>query len=119
MVILHVCKSSMPTNYGGIESFIDTLCKADSKLGVKNIVLTYNEAPLKQPIEMNGYTVYQTKQIFFIASTGFSLSAFGKFKELAIKSDIIHYHFPNHLPISCILFVHRINLLLLHTTQTS
>jgi rhamnosyl/mannosyltransferase len=95
MVVLHVCKSSMPTNYGGIESFIDTLCKADSKLGVKNIVLTYNEAPLKQPIEMNGYTVYQTKQIFFIASTGFSLSAFGKFKELAIKSDIIHYHFPN------------------------
>ena len=85
----------MPTSYGGIESFIDTLCKTDSKLGVKNTVLTLHPKPQKQPIEMDGYSVHQTKQNLFLASTGFSVSAFGKFKRLSNDADIIHYHFPN------------------------
>ena len=93
--ILHVYKTSMPASYGGVESFIDTLCKADSKLGVKNTVLTLHPRPQKQPIEMDGYTIHQVKQNLFFASTGFSISAFGKFKRLSNDADIIHYHFPN------------------------
>jgi rhamnosyl/mannosyltransferase len=85
----------MPFSYGGVESFIDTLCKADSKLGVKNTVLTLHPNPQKQPIEMDGYTVHQAKQNLFLASTGFSVSAFSKFKRLSNDADIIHYHFPN------------------------
>lgn len=93
--ILHVYKTSMPASYGGVESFIDTLCKADSKLGVKNTVLTLHPKPQKQPIEMDGYSVHQAKQNLFLASTGFSASAFSKFKRLSNDADIIHYHFPN------------------------
>ncbi len=93
--VLHVYKTSMPASYGGVESFIDTLCKADSKLGVRNAVLTLNPTPQKQPIEMDGYAVHQAKQNLFVASTGFSLLAFSKFKRLANEADIIHYHFPN------------------------
>lgn len=93
--LLHVYKTSKPASYGGVESFIDALCRADCKLGVKNTVLTLHPRPQKQPIEMDGYTVHQVKQNFFMASTGFSLSAFAKFKELSKDVDIIHYHFPN------------------------
>ena len=93
--ILHVCKTSMPSCYGGVESFIDVLCKEQSKLGVKNTVLALHPKPQKQPIEMAGYTVHQAKQNLFLASTGFSVSAFSKFKRLSNDADIINYHFPN------------------------
>ena len=93
--ILHVYKTSMPSSYGGVESFIDTLCKTDSKLGINNTVLTLHPKPQEQPIEMDGYTVHQVKQNLFLASTGFSVSAFSKFKRLSNGADIIHYNFPN------------------------
>ena len=93
--VLHVYKTSMPASHGGVESFIDTLCKAGSKLGVKNTVLTLSPKHQKQPIEMDGYTVHQAKQNLFLASTGFSISAFSKFKKLSNDADIVHYHFPN------------------------
>ena len=93
--VLHVYKKSMPESYGGVESFINTLCKANSALGIKNAVLTLNYNPAKHPIQMDGYTVHQEKQNLFVASTGFSLSAFGAFKKLVEQADIVHYHFPN------------------------
>ena len=93
--VMHVYKTSMPASYGGVESFIDTLCRADSKLGVKNTVLTLHPRPQKQPIEVDGYTVHQVKRNLFLASTGFSVSAFRKFKQFSKEADIIHYHFPN------------------------
>ena len=95
MKVLYVYKTSMPASYGGVESFIDTLCKAGTKLGVKNTVLTLHPKPQKQPIQMDGYSVHQAKQNLFLASTGFSVSAFSKFKRLSNDADIIHYHFPN------------------------
>ena len=95
MKILHVYKTSLPASYGGIESFIDTLCKATSKLNIQNDVLTLHPQPAEKPIKMDGYSVHQAKQNLFLASTGFSFSAFGKFKELASDADIIHYQFPN------------------------
>jgi len=92
---LHVYKTSLPNSHGGVETFIDTLCKFDSKLGVENTVLALHPKPQEKPIFMDGYTVHQAKQNLFFASTGFSLSAFGKFKKLMSDTDIIHYHFPN------------------------
>ena len=95
MRVLHIYKTSMPSSYGGVESFINNLCKADSLLGVKNTVLSLSKKPAEKPIELDGYTVHQARQDFFLASTGFSLSAFGKFKELSEQANIVHYHFPN------------------------
>lgn len=93
--VLHVYRTSMPASYGGVESFIDTLCRADSRLGVNNSVLTLNPAPQVDQIKMNGYTVHQARQDIFISSTAFSLAAFAKFKRLSGMADIIHYHFPH------------------------
>jgi glycosyltransferase involved in cell wall biosynthesis len=93
--VLHVYKTSMPSSVGGVESFIDNLCKAVTKSSMQNIVLTLHERPAPEPIKMSGYTVYQAKQNFFLASTGFSFSAFKLFRNLSAKADIIHYHYPN------------------------
>jgi rhamnosyl/mannosyltransferase len=93
--VLHVYKTSLPESTGGVEVFIDMLCRVSAKYGVKSNVLSLTKHPSENSIEMQGYTVYQAKQDLFIASTGFSLSAFKKFKKLACEADVIHYHFPN------------------------
>jgi rhamnosyl/mannosyltransferase len=95
MNVLHVYKTSIIQSHGGVEKFIDTLCKADSMLGVKNTFLTLSKKPARYPIKMDGYTIHQTKQNLFVASTGFSLSAFSTFKKLVRQANIVHYHFPN------------------------
>lgn len=95
MKVLHFYKSSFPETYGGVEKFIDTLCRESNKLGVENKVLALSKNPSKNPIKMNGYEVIQAKEDLFVASTGFSISAIKKFKQLANEADIIHYHFPN------------------------
>lgn len=93
--VLHVYKTSLPKSKGGVEIFIDTLCKSTEKLGIRNTVLSLSQQPSKGSVQMEGYRVYEAKQNFFIASTGFSLSAFWLFKRLVQSADIIHYHFPN------------------------
>lgn len=95
MKVLHFYKSSFPDTYGGVEKFIDTLCRESNKLGVENKVLSLSKSPSKNPIQMNGYEVIQVKEDLFVASTGFSISAIKKFKQLANEADIVHYHFPN------------------------
>ena len=93
--VLHVYKTAMPESYGGVESFIDTLCKTGASLGIQNTVLSLSRTPADAPLDMDGYTVHQVRQDLFLASTGFSISAFGKFSKLAKQTDVIHYHFPN------------------------
>ncbi len=95
MNILHIYKTSNFESYGGVETFIGMLCKENAQLGVNNTLLTLHPRPRKNPIRMDGYTIHQAKRNLFLASTGFSLSAFSKFKKLATQADIIHYHFPN------------------------
>ncbi len=94
--ILHVYKTSLPQTVGGIEVFLDTLCRTTQKLGADNTIFSLAKQPLdKMPISLNGYRVIQGKENFHFASTGFSLSAFSIFSKLAAKADVIHYHFPN------------------------
>lgn len=79
---------------GGIEQVINQLARGCANLGVKVDVLslTPNKAP--KTIEINGYTSHRVKLNFQIASTGFSISAFWRFFQLAKQADIIHYHYP-------------------------
>ena len=95
MNVLHIYKTCILQSQGGVETFINTLCKFDSLLGVENKILTLSNNPENNPVKLEGYKVYQSKQIFFIASTGFSITAFLKFIKLSKEADIIHYHFPN------------------------
>lgn len=93
--VLHIYKTSFYDSKGGVEVFIDTLANATSHLGVENRVLSLHKKPSKTPIQLDKYEIIQAKQNLFLASTGFSVSAFSLFKELAKEADIIHYHFPN------------------------
>lgn len=93
--VLHFYKTSLLSSNGGVEMFIDTLCNASSKYNIENTLLSLSKTPSITTVDMSGYKLHEAKQDLFIASTGFSISAFAKFKELAEQSDIIHYHFPN------------------------
>ena len=93
--VLHVFRRSLPKSRGGIETVIDTLSKASNKIGVNNVILCLDPNPSLQKNHLQGYEVVEAKENFSIASIGFSFSAFKIFKELAKKTDIIHYHFPN------------------------
>ena len=95
MNVLHIYKTCILQSQGGVETFINTLCKFDSKLGIKNKILILSPNPKKDSIKLEGYEVFQAKQIFFLASTGFSITAFFQFKKLIKDIDIVHYHFPN------------------------
>ena len=94
MKILHVYKRSLPQSIGGVEKFIDTLCKSSSPYGVNNKVLSLSRKPSKK-INHNGYEVYNAKEIFYIGSTGFSIDAFYKFIKLSNEVDLIHHHYPH------------------------
>lgn len=92
--VLHFFKTSIIDNYGGVEQFIDTLCKGTNDLGVENILLTLSKSKYNKNIKIGGYRIYAAKEDLYIFSTGFSISAFFKLKKLANQSDIVHYHFP-------------------------
>lgn len=93
--VLHFYKTALPYSHGGVEVFMDALCRSTSVYGIKHTILALTKNP-KLTYDTNGYYSLQyAKQNFAIASTGFSIEAFGLFKKLADQADIIHYHFPN------------------------
>lgn len=109
--VLHVYKTAIPDTIGGVEVFMDMLCNDTADFGIENTVFALSKNPAKDAIQMSKYKLFQAKQNFFIASTGFSIVAFKMFRELAVKADIIHYHFPNPfadiLHFSC--FINKLN----------
>lgn len=94
MRVLHFYKTYYPDSFGGVEQVIFQLAGASAKLGVETAVLVLTPNKVERVIEINGHEVYRCHRNFQIASTDFSLSAFWRFKELANKADIVHYHFP-------------------------
>ena len=95
MKILHFYKTSIVDSIGGVEQVIDQISRLAPKYGdVVSEVLTLSSNPFPSSVEVNGYLVHRVKLDLQIASTGFSFSAFKKFKDLASKADLIHYHFP-------------------------
>lgn len=93
--VLHVYKRSALCSLGGVESFIDSLCSLTSGMGVSNVLLSISPSPSKDAVTINGCTVYEAKESLFLASTAFSLEAFGLFRSLVKEADIIHYHYPD------------------------
>ncbi len=92
--VLHFYKTSFPDSMGGIEQVISQIARGCVKLGVQVDVLslTANKAP--RTIKIDGYLAHRAHLDFQIASTGFSISVFWRFYQLAKKADIIHYHYP-------------------------
>jgi rhamnosyl/mannosyltransferase len=92
--VLHFYRTAFPDSMGGIEQVIHQLALGASQIGVEVDVLSLTSNKASKTIDMNGYLAHRAKLNFEIASTGFSISAFLRFLQLAKQVDIIHYHFP-------------------------
>jgi rhamnosyl/mannosyltransferase len=92
--VLHFYKTSFPDSVGGIEQVINQIARGASFLGVSSDVLSLTAERDPQTIEIDGYLSHRSRLDFQIASTGFSVSAFRHFSQLAKKADVIHYHYP-------------------------
>ena len=93
--VLHPYKDAYPESTGGVAKFTNNLCKAGNLLGIENTVLAFSKKnKSSDQITIDNYKVFLIPENFSIFSTSFSIGAFKKFKELVLKSDIIHYHFP-------------------------
>lgn len=91
--VLHVFKSYFPETVGGIEQVIRQLSQAGRKQGVQADVFTLTNQP-GYHYRFEGQLVHAAHRNLDFASTGFSLSAFGKFRRRIAKYDILHYHYP-------------------------
>jgi rhamnosyl/mannosyltransferase len=94
MKILHFYRTYYPDSFGGIEQVIRQMVVGGTRLGVHSEVLTLTRDHDNLELEVEGHKVHRAPLNFEIASTGFSLTALSRFKELAKQADIIHYHFP-------------------------
>jgi len=94
MRVLHFYKTSFPDTMGGVEQVINQIARGSMKFGVEAEVLSLTPDRVERTIEIDGYLAHRARLHLQIASTGFSVSAFLRFSQLAKKVDIIHYHFP-------------------------
>ena len=94
MRVLHFYKTSFPDTMGGIEQVINQIARGCSRFGVKTDVLSLTPDRVPRTIEIDGYLAHRARLDLQIASTGFSITAFLRFSQLAKKADVIHYHFP-------------------------
>jgi len=94
MRILHFFKTYYPDTTGGIEQVIFQLCQGSRALGIEGEVLTLSPDPSPARVQVADHQVTRVKENFNLASTGFSLSVFKQFKEMAAEADLVHFHFP-------------------------
>ncbi|MFP1726629.1 glycosyltransferase family 4 protein [Lonsdalea quercina] len=94
MRILHFFKTYYPAAYGGVQQVIYQLAEGASRYGAEVDVLSLTDEKTSENEMLAHHRVHTSKQDLYIASTGFSVSAFRDFRRLADQADIIHYHFP-------------------------
>lgn len=94
MKVLHFYKTSFPDTIGGVEQVISEIARGSARYGIETNILSLTDQDIPSILEIDGYQINRAKMNFQIASTGFSFSAFSRFKELATAADLVHYHFP-------------------------
>lgn len=94
MKVLHVFKTYLPDSFTGIERVIWEIAEGAIGQGVESEVFTLSRTPHPGPVAVGHHKVHQAREDLYIASTGLSLSAFARFRQVAAASDIVHYHFP-------------------------
>ena len=92
MRVLHFYKTYKPDTMGGVQELISQICSGAARRGVTSEVLTVSHDT--STVDFGDHIHHRAKMDVEIASSGFSLSAFGRFRELAEHADLIHYHFP-------------------------
>ncbi|MBR1133272.1 glycosyltransferase family 4 protein [Bradyrhizobium iriomotense] len=94
MRILHFFKTYFPDSWGGTQSFIYQLAEGTAKRGHTVDVLFLSRELPSRPQTLGNHTIHPVRLTFELASTGFSIAAFKRFRGLVRQADIIHYHFP-------------------------
>jgi rhamnosyl/mannosyltransferase len=94
MKVLHFFKTYWPDSFGGVERTIHAIAEGTAKWGIGSDVLSLSKAPEENSRAFDGHNAYKAKLDFEFASTGFSRDVFRRFRELAGRADIVHYHFP-------------------------
>jgi len=94
MKVLHIFKTYYPDSFGGVEQVIFQLAEDGIGQGVEAEVFSLTKNGSKREVKVGNHTAHRSALSLYIASTGFSFSAFKDFKKLTEKADIIHYHFP-------------------------
>ncbi|MCA8480454.1 glycosyltransferase family 4 protein [Burkholderia multivorans] len=92
MHVLHFYKTYRPDTMGGVEELIGQVCSGASKRGISSEVLTVSTNTTS--VDFGDHVHHRAKVNIQIASSPFSVAAFGRFAELARRADVIHYHFP-------------------------
>lgn len=92
--VLHVYKTYLPDNCTGVPRVIYEIAEQLQEESVESQVLCLSDVPSDRPIQTGHHITHQAKQNLFVASTGLSLSAFGRFNSLIRDVDVVHYHFP-------------------------
>ena len=92
--VLHFFKTYYPETMGGIEQVIFQIAQGGEKHGFSSEVLYLSERGAARNETVGNHLTHRSKLDLHVASTGFSLSAFRDFSELAKEADVVHYHFP-------------------------
>ncbi len=94
MRVLHFFKTYLPDTTGGIEQVIFQLCEQAHTNGVESQVLTLSRKPVPEEVLVEHHRVTRARENIQIASTGFSLDVFERFRAMAQDADVVHFHFP-------------------------
>jgi len=94
MKVLHFYKTYLPDTIGGVEQVIYQIARGTAGLDVNTEILTLSPTVVDRTVKVDGHLVHRCRSNFEVASTPFSASAILRFRQLARKADIIHYHFP-------------------------
>lgn len=94
MRVLHVYKTYLPDNFGGVEQSIRQLSNGMSVHGIESDVFTLSTNPEPKALEFESHHVFRAKTNFELLSTPFSFEAIRYFRKLVQNYDIIHYHYP-------------------------
>jgi glycosyltransferase involved in cell wall biosynthesis len=92
--VLHFFKTYYPETMGGIEQVIFQIAQGGDNHGYSSQVLYLSDRGSARNETVGNHLTHRSKLDLHVASTGFSLSAFKDFCELAKKVDVVHYHFP-------------------------
>ena len=92
--VLHFFKTYYPDSMGGIEQVIFQIAEGTQAHGVEPEVLYLSSRGAARNEPVANHLTHRAKLDLHVASTGFSLSAFKDFAELARQADIVHFHFP-------------------------
>jgi rhamnosyl/mannosyltransferase len=90
--VLHVYKTYGADGWGGVERCIAQLLRAGAARGDTGEVLTTGFSDSTE--QLDGFTVHTVRRQLNIASTPMAWQFLSRLQTLAIRFDVIHYHFP-------------------------